>query len=85
MKDPNIPPITPGKPVETVKVTTPNGVEIDAVIVKKLSFKTWICYAQNRLFTVDVYIHLIDGKSKWKIKYGEIICDYCIIPNLDVE
>ena len=64
--------------------TAPNGVEVTAVVVGTTGiqddyfgrqFLNHVCYAQNRLFT---YYEWIDKKM-----YGEILVDYCIIPDYD--
>lgn len=76
----------------------PNGVEVTAVVVYaskhpgKLPHDVdydYVSYAQNRLFTCSNVVTLEfpdlektiyhDGP----IVYGEIICDYCIIPDYD--
>ena len=86
MKNPNIlPKIQGGEPVQTIKVTTLNGVEIDAVVLEKITDEIWVCYAQNRLFTVNTYFVLANGKMEQRLEYGLTINDYCIIPEYEVE
>lgn len=90
MKNPNIPLVAiGGVPIRTIKVTTPNRVEIDAVVLKKMTDETLLCYAQNRLFTVDLVLGLVpENDFRYMVQvvqYGETICEYCVIPNLNVE
>lgn len=65
---------------------TPNRVEITAVVVGTTGiqedyfgrqFLNHVCYAQNRMFT---YYEWIDIEQKM---YGEILVDYCILPDYD--
>jgi hypothetical protein len=54
---------------------TPNGLELYCVKLYSINENTWLCYAQNRLFTILKY----DGVQH----YHEIIVDYCVIPECD--
>lgn len=78
------------------EITTPNGVRIDAVCIseytitisKNITKQIAICYGQNRLFEYTILSNylFIDGHYKWDIvdhRMGDIICDYCVIPELD--
>ncbi len=66
---------------DVFKFTAPNGVEVTAVVIDKVPCTggvmtdTLYCYAQNRIFT-----YIETGALH---KYGEVIVDYCIIPELD--
>ena len=69
--------------------TAPNGVEVTAVALYAVTLfngstfigNKWICYAQNRLFTMMDYK---EGIKKYeKPEYGEVIVDYCILPDYD--
>lgn len=72
--------------------TTPNGVEITAVVVEELNSnysekynnvtKEWLCYSQNRLFTYYEQFELGNGKliKSW---YGKVLVDYAILPEYD--
>jgi hypothetical protein len=59
--------------------TAPNGVEVTAVVINELSYRviagdattTWLCYAQNRLFTYKMMQNLI---KEFADKNGSIIC-----------
>lgn len=71
---------------EIFTFTAPNGVEVTAVVVGTTGvqedyfgrqFLNHVCYAQNRLFT---YYEWIDIEQKM---YGEILVDYCILPDYD--
>lgn len=55
-----------------------------------------LCYAQNRLFTFEEFIepeetkevlepwfHYVKSGKKSRYFYGEVIVDYCIMPELD--
>lgn len=79
--------------------TTPNGVEVTAVVINELStdyreltdtiVKVWLCYAQNRLFTYFEEIRRKNActpeeeESVIKTWYGTVIVDYCILPDFD--
>lgn len=72
----------------------PNGVEVTAVVVAGVArevdynlqreTKRFICYAQNRLFTYEESYSIWDlMEEEPKSKYGEILIDYCILPDYD--
>lgn len=74
--------------------TAPNGVEVTAIALDCISSSntlgstnTWICYAQNRIFTYIEEQHDFTGFSKCDVttnyKYGEILVDYAILPDYD--
>jgi hypothetical protein len=44
--------------------------------------KTWICYAQNRLFELDERPYYNDP-SKYEVNYLRALVEYCEIPELD--
>lgn len=79
------------KTKEIIEVRTPNGITIAAVVLSEV-FKSedctiYICYSQNRLFTyiVDNVFLYVEGDLQ-DIEYpnfGKVICDYCVIPELD--
>ena len=79
--------------------TAPNGVEVTAVVIAELSssynemddsvYKEFLCYAQNRLFT---YAETYRRENAFTPEeaifttesvYGEILVDYCILPDYD--
>lgn len=72
---------------EIFTFTAPNGVEVTGVVIDTV-FKGTVeqldyCYAQNRLFTwKEVKTRTQHG---WKTtgEYGEVIVDYCILPDYD--
>lgn len=74
---------------EIFTFTTPNGVEVTAVAIYAITLFTddkfignkWICYAQNRLFTMTDYKEGI--KKYQEPEYGEVIADYAILPEYD--
>jgi hypothetical protein len=67
----------------------PNGVEVTAValyavtlfIGSKFIGNKWICYAQNRLFTMMDYKGGI--KDYEEPEYDETIVDYAVLPKYD--
>lgn len=79
----------------TIPVITPNGINIEAKVIKRLevcghpfytSFmnKRWLCYAQNRLFTVWEKLDFVNNNIvKHTVRYEETLVDYCAIPDLD--
>lgn len=77
---------------EIFTFTTPNGVEVTAVVIDKLeqtngSFTdTLICYGENKLFTYIQHEHA-GWDTKWKsvmeYKYGKVLVDYAILPDYD--
>lgn len=86
------------KKYEIFTFTAPNGAEMTAVVVEvieatipakvdpywKERVMMYICYAQNRLFTMTAKI---EGKffinKVGTPEYGEVIVDYCILPDYD--
>ena len=74
---------------EVFTFTAPNGVEVTAVALYAVTLfngstfigNKWICYAQNRLFTMMDYK---EGIKKYEEpEYGEVIVDYAILPDYD--
>lgn len=80
--------------------TAPNGAVITAVVINSYAdgvcVETNICYSQNRLFEYNEFIiYDIDNsdpdnpsfKSTYHIEtqFGDILCDHCVIPELDEE
>lgn len=71
--------------------TAPNGVEVQAVVINKLSYRvmagetttTWICYAQNRLFTYKMIQDIWYKSKPIEYHYGEILVEYAILPDYD--
>lgn len=69
--------------------TAPNGVEVTGVVTAIISSTKYqtvaLCYAQNRLFTFYEHIayDLETGDAESDYSYGEVLVDYCIIPELD--
>lgn len=67
--------------------TAPNGVEVKAVclhpIFQGLAVNTYVCYAQNRLFTMREDFTMTDHGAKITMKYHEVIADYAVIPEYD--
>ena len=71
--------------------TAPNGVEVTAVVINELSYRviageattTWICYAQNRLFTYKMIQDVWDKSKPIEYHYGEVLVDYAILPDYD--
>lgn len=69
----------------------PNGVKVTAVIVKELSYRVmageattqYLCYSQNRLFTYEKVEDVWHTERPVNYKYGEVLVDYCIIPEYD--
>ena len=69
--------------------TAPNGVEVTAIALYAVTLfndstfigNKWICYAQNRLFTMMDYK---EGIKKYENpEYGEVIVDYAVLPDYD--
>ena len=72
--------------------TAPNGIEVTAIVVAEVAYevdykwatKRFVCYAQNKLFTYEeshcIWEHM---NEEPKSKYGEILVDYCILPDYD--
>ena len=65
-----------------IEIKTPNGIKITAYIIQSIG-NTHICYAQNKLFTVFETFEFVDGEIINELYYGDIIIDYCVIPELD--
>jgi hypothetical protein len=81
--------------------TAPNGVEVTAIVVGKVGYDvyirtattTYLCYAQNRLFTIKEVMKAIRddldikrgtaGAESLSYEYGEIIVEYCFLPDYD--
>jgi hypothetical protein len=81
--------------------TAPNGVEVVGVVVAYMNLEshiddgwdsttvsTWLCYAQNRLFTYKhKYSVLHDSWGNTRAEgygeYGETIVDYAVLPDYD--
>jgi hypothetical protein len=69
--------------------TAPNGAEVTAVVIAEINHKfnnatqeennTYLCYAQNRLFTIKA----VYTPTSINEEYGEIIVEYCILPDYD--
>lgn len=76
--------------------TAPNGVEVTAVVIEELHvaplksndvrLHTFLCYAQNRLFTyywLEGHDHFVSCSDVDEQNYGRIIVDYAILPDYD--
>ena len=77
---------------QTIEVTTPNNVKIEATVLGRVAHETqthsygkftcdtYLCYAQNRLFTYNV-----DTEDDGTVEeyYGKTVCKYCVIPDID--
>ena len=71
--------------------TAPNGVEVTAVAINRVAYEVdylkaverWLCYAQNRLFTYEESHPICQDDVPHRFKYGEVIVDYCILPDYD--
>ena len=65
----------------------PNGVEVTGVclypIFKGTAVTTYVCYAQNRLFTMLEESTMTDKGVEKTMKYHEVIVDYAILPDYD--
>lgn len=75
---------------EIFTFTAPNGVEVTGIVLESIfqgSCKsTLICYAQNRIFTyIEEECLKFEATAEWKkeYSYGEILVDYCILPDYD--
>lgn len=91
--------------MKKIKILTPNGVEIKAIVIREgydsqiepdYVCRTGIAYGQNRLFSFysetrcDIEFCDATGEIEieWReeeLSFGEILCDYVIIPELDKE
>ena len=76
--------------MELIKIETPNGVVINALLFKSFGHVN-LCYAQNRIFTV-LYVDNRDMRDPEtgecgteEYHYGEILVEYAVIPELDKE
>ena len=84
---------------EIFTFTAPNEIEVTAIVVTKLDntynemedsiYQEYLCYSQNRLFT---YAETYQRKNAFTPEettvttesvYGEILVDYCILPDYD--
>ena len=67
--------------------TAPNGVEVTGVclypIFKGTAVTIYVCYAQNRLFTMLEESTMTDKGIEKTMKYHEVIVDYAILPDYD--
>jgi hypothetical protein len=67
--------------------TAPNGVEVTGVclypIFKGTAVTTYVCYAQNRLFTMLEESTMTDKGIEKAMKYHEVIVDYAVLPDYD--
>ena len=67
--------------------TAPNGVEVTGVclypIFKGTAVTIYVCYAQNRLFTMLEESTMTDKGVEKTMKYHEVIADYAILPDYD--
>jgi hypothetical protein len=64
---------------QTFIFTTPDGVEITAVVVNVVnadSKTVYLCYAQNRLFELH-------EESGCDLTLDHVIAEYCVIPEYD--
>ena len=74
---------------EIFTFTAPNGVGVTGVvtaIINSTKYQTVaLCYAQNRLFTFYEYIafDMETGDTESDYSYGEVLVDYCILPDYD--
>lgn len=72
---------------EIFTFTAPNGVEVTGVclypIFKGTAVTTYVCYAQNRLFTMLEESTMTDKGVEKTMKYHEVIVDYAILPDYD--
>lgn len=83
----------------------PNGVEVTAIAVMECDHEDyecygyhinirWLCYAQNRLFTIHEILeahlewdeetgeeHM--GEEQKSYEYGEVVVEYAVIPEYD--
>ncbi len=67
--------------------TAPNGAEMTGVclypISKGVAVTIYLCYAQNRLFTMLEEETMTDKGIKKTMRYHEVVVEYCIIPGYD--
>ena len=67
--------------------TAPNGVEVKGVclypVFQGAVITTYICYAQNRLFTMREEFTMTDHGTEITMKYRDTIAEYAVIPKYD--
>ena len=67
--------------------TAHNGVEVTGIclypISKGVAVTIYLCYAQNRLFTMLEEETMTDKGIKKTMHYHEVVVDYCNIPEYD--
>ncbi len=73
--------------------TAPNGVEVTGVCIALLesdgNVATFLCYAQNRLFTMlEYYNYYYDEETcqedeDYTNTFGEVLVEYAILPDYD--
>jgi hypothetical protein len=67
--------------------TAPNGVEVKGVclypVFQGSAVTTYVCYAQNRLFTMREEFTMTDHGAEITMKYQEVIAEYAAIPEYD--
>lgn len=67
--------------------TAPNGVEVKGVclyrIFKGAGENMYVCYAQNRLFTMLEESIMTDKGEKTTMKYHDTIAEYAVLPEYD--
>ena len=88
---------------EVLTFKAPNGVEVTGIVIMKCGdahekgyghYETpYLCYAQNRLFTIKEVMEAIRddldikrgtaGAESLNYEYGEIIVEYCVLPEYD--
>lgn len=72
---------------EIFTFTAPNGVEVTGVclypVSKGAAVKIYLCYTQNRLFTMLEEETMTDRGIQKTMHYHEIIADYAILPDYD--
>lgn len=77
---------------EIFTVTAPNGSEVTAVCLKNIgtigNMTQYLCYGQNRLFTMNEFCYeWVEETGKackyTHIDYGEVIVEHVTIPDYD--
>lgn len=67
--------------------TAPNGVEVEGVCLHRIfqgvGRTLYVCYAQNRLFTMLEESIMTDKGEEITMKYQEVIAEYAVIPEYD--
>jgi len=65
----------------------PNGVKVKGVCLHRVfqgvGRTLYLCYAQNRLFTMLVESIMTDRGEETTMKYQEVIAEYAVIPEYD--